>query len=140
MANKIIQWNIRGIKADLDELILLISNQLPDVVCLQETFLKENDTLNIKNYSLYNYINKQTEKNSRGTTIIINNKIAHKEIKLQTNMQAIAVSVTLHKKITICSLYIPPNDTIKVEELKHLIKQLSNPFILMGHFNSHNEI
>lgn len=55
-------------------------------------------------------------------------------------MQAIAVSVTLHKKITICSLYIPPNDTIKVEGLKHLIKQLSNPFILMGDFNSHNEI
>ena len=36
--NKIIQWNIRGTKANLDELTLIIKNLYPCVICCQETF------------------------------------------------------------------------------------------------------
>ena len=55
-------------------------------------------------------------------------------------MQAVAISATLHKTITVCSVYIPPNEEPKDLELNNLIEQLPRPFIIMGDFNSHNEI
>ena len=42
----------------------------------------------------------------RGTeenTIIINNRCPSRQIELKTNLQAIAVNVTLHRTINICS-------------------------------------
>ena len=47
----ILQWNIRGLQANREELDLLFSNIDPTVICLQETFLKENKTINFKHYS-----------------------------------------------------------------------------------------
>ena len=47
----ILQWNIRGLQANIEELDLLFSNSDPTVICLQETFLKENKTINFKHYS-----------------------------------------------------------------------------------------
>ena len=140
--NKIIQWNIRGTKANLDKFTLIIKNLHPSVICLQETFLKENDKLNIRQHTIYNQINKHTRRASGGTPIIVNNTLLQSQINFNTNLQAIAVSVTLHKTISICSLYIPPhpNSNIIKLELEDLIQQLSKPFILMGDFNSHNQI
>ena len=140
MTNKILQWNIRGIKANLNELILLIAGICPAIICLQETFLKENNTTNIKHYTFYNYINKDTDRASGGTSILVKNEIPQRPITINTNLQAIAVSVTLHRTITLCSIYIPPKDTIHETELTQLIKQLPKPFILLGDFNSNNVI
>ena len=55
-------------------------------------------------------------------------------------MQAVAISATLHKTIAVCSVYIPPNEEPKELELNNLIEQLSRSFVIMGDFNSHNEI
>ena len=43
MTNKIILWNIKGAKVNLSELLLFISTDCLDVICFQETFLKENE-------------------------------------------------------------------------------------------------
>ena len=55
-------------------------------------------------------------------------------------MQAVAISATLHKTITVCSVYIPPNEEPKELELNKLIEQLPRPFVIMRDFSSHNEI
>ena len=117
MANKILQWNIRGMKPNLNELLLLIMGFCPAVVCLQETFLKETDKIDINNYTSYNYINTNTDRASGGTSILINNKIPQQEIELNTNLQAIAVSATLHRNINICSIYLPPDKPIDINEM-----------------------
>jgi len=49
----ILHWNIRGLQANREELDLLFSNLDPTVICIQETFLKENKTINFKHYSSY---------------------------------------------------------------------------------------
>jgi len=49
-----IQWNIRGLQANKEELNILLSNFKPILVSLQETFLKPGKTATFKNYSLYN--------------------------------------------------------------------------------------
>ena len=131
--NKIIQWNIRGARVNYCELLLLITKYCPAIIYRQETHLKNNTSISMKNYYAYNYIKQYTN-------IIINNNIPHSEITLNANMHAVAISVTLHKTITVCSVYIPPNEEPKELELNYLIEQLPRPFVIMGDFNSHNEI
>ena len=94
----------------------------------------------MKNYYLYTYIKQHTDRPCGGSSIIINNNIPHSEITLNTNMQAFAISATLHKTITVCSLYIPPNEEPKELELNKLLELPPRPFFIMGDFNSHNEI
>jgi len=50
---KLLQWNIRGLQANREELELLISQTHPSVICLQETFLKKNKFTNFKRFSSY---------------------------------------------------------------------------------------
>ena len=47
------------------EEVQLLSSHNPKLVCLQETFLKDTNQLNIKNYQHYNYINKDGNRASR---------------------------------------------------------------------------
>ena len=51
--NTILQWNCRSIKANFEELNLLINEKKPVAVCLQETFLKDSDKFSLKYHSSY---------------------------------------------------------------------------------------
>ena len=44
MPNKILQWNCRGIRANYEELLLLLNKSNPKIVCLQKTFLHKTKT------------------------------------------------------------------------------------------------
>jgi len=46
------QWNMRGLQANREELSLLLSQYHPTAVCIQETLLR-NKTASFKNYSYY---------------------------------------------------------------------------------------
>ena len=81
---------------------------LPACLCLHETLLKETDKLTIKNYTKYNN-NAETVRASDGSSVVIRNNIFHCQIYLKTNLQAVAVLLSLHKTITLCSIYISPN-------------------------------
>jgi ribonuclease HI len=138
--NSIIQWNCRGLKANFDEVSLLLSQHNPIAFCLQETFLKENDDISFKHYNIYNKIFTGGEKASGGVSVIINNRVPHRALTLETNLQAVAVSVTLHKTITVCSLYLPPNTIINKTDLDNLVEQLPSPFVILGDFNGHSPV
>ena len=45
MTNHILQWNCRSVKANFEELNLLINEKKPVAFCLQETFLKDSESL-----------------------------------------------------------------------------------------------
>ena len=100
--------------------------------------LKTNDDITIKNHQSYNFINNTGHRASGGVSILIRNDIPQSKIHLNTQLQAIAVKVTLHRTINICSLYIPPHDAINESEINNILQQLPTPFILLGDFNSHN--
>jgi hypothetical protein len=61
-------------------------------------------------------------------------------VNLNTDLQALAVRITLDKTTTLCSVYIPPNSSLSLTQLKHLADQLPTPFIIMGDFNGHNPL
>ena len=134
----IVQWNCRSLKTNFDELSLLINEHRPVAVCLQETFLKQEDNITIKYHSVYNKIFAEGEKARGGVSVIVNNNIPHKLISLNTNLQAVAVRISLHSTVTLCSLYLPPSRPIDENQLNNLISQLPAPYILAGDFNGHN--
>ena len=72
-------------------------------------------------------------------TTLLSNTVSQRQIILNTNLQAHAVNVTLHRNFTICNLYLPPNKHVSYQELHDLISQLP-PFLLLGDFNAHNPL
>ena len=141
MEDSFIQWNCRGFRNKFDEMQLLINNHNPIAICLQETLLKDNESLSIKNYTTYNYTPPIANgKVSGGVCILVRNDIPHSEVQIQTPLQATAVQITTKKKITLCSIYLPPNTDIIEQDLDNLITQLPTPYMLLGDFNAHNKL
>ena len=89
---------------------------------------------------MYDYITDANQKASGGTSILVKSDTPHRPIDINSNLQAIAVNVTLSKPITICSIYLPPHDIFSKQDLENLINQLPRPFILLGDFNSHSKL
>ena len=137
--NKIIQWNCRGLKANFNEILLLLQED-PVAVCLQESFLKSEDNITFRGYELINSFGPTEPRVSGGVSIIVNEHVPHSVVPLNTNLQAVAVRVTLHKTITICSLYLPPSQNVDPEDIYDLFQQLPTPFLLTGDLNAHNTL
>jgi hypothetical protein len=108
--------------------------------CLKETHLKHSDKVTLKHYSLYNCYDPNDDRAKGGSSICVRNNTLHNEIKLATNLQATTVRVSLHKTITLCSIYITPQYKLELQELNNLINQLPSPYIIMGDFNGHNPL
>ena len=85
----------------------------------------------LKTFSMFNYICPDGQRASGGTSILVKSNIPHSPFDLNTNLQAVAVNVTLSKKVTICSIYIPPNDRLSKNSLVDLIDQLPQPFLCL---------
>ena len=94
----------------------------------------------MKNYEHYDYIHDTELRALGGVSLLIRKYVHQSKIDINTCLRAIAVLATLHKTVSICSLYISPHDSINEKELNNLIKQLPKPFILIEDFNSHNII
>jgi len=139
MSKGLLQWNCRGIRPNYEELKLLIKENNPTCICLQETMLKPNDNLHLNRYSLERK-DQTGDRAHGGVAIFINNSTPYTSVNLQTNLQAVAVQLKLHKLITVCSIYLPPKDPLDAVELEQLLSQLPKPFILLGDFNCHNTL
>ena len=140
MADHIIQWNCRGFKANFNELKLLAEEFSPTAFCLQETHLKPSDNIHFKGYLSYNSFSMDGDRACGGSSILVKQDILHSPINLNTRFQAVAIRLTLHKTITLCSVYLPPTYNFNRQDLEDLISQLPKPFLLVGDFNSHNPL
>ena len=56
---------------------------------------------------------------------MVKSSVPHSQFDLLTNLQAAVVTVTLSKKVTICSIYLPPNDILSKNSLVGLIYQIT---------------
>jgi len=138
MAN-ILQWNIRGLQANKEEPDMLSSYIHPTIISLQETFLKENKIVTFKGYSSYHsYASEINVVVHGGSDILVNSSTPHRQLNLQTCLQAIAIRVTLCKTITVCSIYLPPHMAFNSNDFNDLLSQLPPPVLITGDFNSHS--
>ena len=121
--NNIIQWNCRGLKVNFIEITLLVEAFLPIAFCLQETHLKKRDNINLKIYSVYStymYVD-EDERAVGGSTIVVQDNILHSYVNLNTDLQAVAVRITIGKTITLCSVYIPPHSSLSFNSTQKFI-------------------
>jgi len=139
--SNIIQWNCRGLRANFDELKLIMEEHQPIAICLQETMLPENYSLNCRRYEITSVTPPHANnKPCGGVAIMVNSNLPHRIISLNTQLQAVAVRITTPKSLTICSVYLPPSSHWDHKDLLELSEQLPVPSVIMGDFNAHNTL
>ena len=87
----IIQWNVRGLRANFEESRLLCNQFNPQVVVVQECQLRKDKIIDFTGFS---GITKSSSGDNAtgGITLYINKFVPFSEIKLDTDLQAVAVS------------------------------------------------
>ena len=71
---------------------------------------------------------------SGGASVFVKSSFPQRKIDLQTELQATAVSVTLDKELTICSVYIPLSFSLNSQDLDSLLQQLPSPYIIWSQY------
>src|SRR5277367_3901268 len=143
MDNKsFLQWNCRGIREKKNELSDLVFRYQPNIICLQETKLRDTVDFRLSNYIVHRKDNSDDDDVTAhgGVAILVKNSLSCSLCRLNTDLQAIAVKVFIGRLIYICCIYLPPNVRLEIKDLDNLIHQLPRPFIIMGDFNAHNPI
>ena len=69
---------------------------------------------------------------SGGASIFVKSSFPRRKIDLKTELQATAISVTLDREMTICSVYIPPSFSLNSQLLDNLLQQLPSRYIILG--------
>ena len=135
----IIRWNVRGLRANFEELRLLCNQYNPQVVALQECQLQKDKIINLTGFS---GITKSSpgDNATGGVTLYINKSVLFSEIKLDTDLQAVAVRVSAKKTLTVCNVHHPPSLDVNFSDLEQLIEQLPASFVLVGDFNAHSPL
>ena len=134
------QWNCRSIKKKIGELNKLIQINKIDIVLLQETFLSNNQTLNIKNFNII-----RADRNSQGggVAIAIKNIWCFKRLNINSTIDEIEVigckiKINNNKSLDVVSLYINHNININMTHLTNIFEKVETPFIIGGDFNAHS--
>lgn len=129
-------------KPKIDYLREIIREKDPIGLVLQELKLPYDSNFDIKGYKSFLKTQKvqEGENAQGGVGIWIKNKIPAHRVELKTSLQAVAVSVMMHRRVTVCSIYLPPNKIITRQEIEGLIKELPKPFLLLGDANAHNKL
>ena len=135
----ILQWNIRGLRANFEELRLLCNQYKHQIIAVQECQLRKDKIINLTGFS---GLTKSSpgDNATGGVTLYINNSVLFSEIKLDIDLQAVAVRVSANKTLTVCNIYIPSSLDVSFSDLEHLIQQLPAPFVLVGDLNAHSPL
>ena len=132
----VLQWNCQGMQAKYEALKVLIEENFPICIALQETMLGQKH-LCPREYEFYHSEYDEQRDIHGGCAMLIRRDIPHTQVPLQTDLQVVAVQIFLKKKYTVCSLYLPPTRTDHglTEKLEDLLNQLPKPFLVLGDFN-----
>lgn len=134
----LLQWNLNGYYTHLEKLQILLAKHIPKIVCLQETHFKGNHCHSLRNYTPFFKNRLNREYASGGVATYVSSDTPAQKINLNTTMEAVAVRIQLPTSLTICNIYIPPDNTVDLEEIRHIYTQMTPPMIFVGDFNCHN--
>ena len=123
-----------------DEVRDIITEHQPIRFALKETHLRKNEQVTIRSYSTFRNDFHSSERATGGVALLISNDFPQNPIPLNTNIQVIAIQIHIHQLITVCSIYLPPNDILQQSDLNNFVMQLSSPFLLLGDFNAHSPL
>ncbi|GFY17258.1 putative RNA-directed DNA polymerase from transposon X-element [Trichonephila clavipes] len=75
-----------------------------------------------------------------GVCLFTSNLYPSNIVTLHTSLQDVAVRIHIRSLVTVCCVYLPPNDVVPQVDLNQLVSQLPAPFILLGDFNGHSPL
>ena len=127
----LVQWNIKGLRSNYEELKLLLNRTYTPIVALQDCKLGE-EQLSLRGYTLLKGNCPAGE-----AALLINQRVVHTELTLNSPLHAVAATITLDKTFTICSIYLTPGETITKLNLENLLDQLPRP---LGDSNAHSPV
>ena len=104
----ILQWNCKGLHTCAEELKVLLRDNNPGVICLQETKLGPEMFNPGLNYKIFSSAPPAGDCVHGGAAIIVHKSLQYSPLPVVTDLQAAAVTVVLDKQITICSVYFHP--------------------------------
>jgi exonuclease III len=115
----VIQWNIRGLRANYNELLILMQSFQPVAFCLQELKISNLYQFPNRQYSLVSKLPDMDNSNkpSGGSGNLIRKDIPRSKIKLDSSLQAVACRISLPEPISVCSVYLPPSSTWNCNDL-----------------------
>lgn len=139
---KILQWNTRSLGTSINELQQILNDNSinPDIICLQETWFKNNQYKTIAGYKTPYCQSRQTS--AGGVAIYVREGIASEVLKFQTGQLEVVGARIIGKnnKIDILNCYLPPQSPASSLDINKLLKihKLSKNIILLGDLNAHN--
>ena len=137
----LLQWNLRGFRANHSDLHTLVAAKTPAVIALQETKLRPEHSCNLYHYKSYRYDSASGTVAHGGTAVLVHPSVPSCPYQLQTELQAPAVTVDFQRlTIVIVSLYLPPGGNLPSDQLQELVQQLPSNFLILGDLNTHNTV
>lgn len=104
----IIQWNIRSIHSNHEQVRVLFRDANATVLCLQETKLGQHSFNPGVNFKFYRSPPLNEVHAQGGTAFVVRKSLNHKEIPIDSVLQACVVQVFANRWITLCSVYLEP--------------------------------
>lgn len=142
MALSILQWNADGLRGHKDQLknFLINSPIDPDIICIEETLMKENTQApKIKNY---NVIRKHCLTFNKGGLAIyikigLNFNVIDIEDIPNAEIQGVEIKTQLGY-LKIYNIYLSPSHTYSKSDIQKLF--INKRTLLVGDFNAHNKM
>src|SRR6218665_1630340 len=140
MALTVLQWNCRGFQPRKHELerYLRETPAPPDVVCVEETFLKANKNPKVDGYSVYRQ--DSARGCGGGLAILLKTGINHTLLRLEevegVERQGIELC-TAAGKLTIINVYISPTNIVSKAQVDCLFPTRHS--LIVGDFNAHSK-
>jgi len=135
MALKIISWNAHSLQAHPRELKHYLSKtrKLPDIICVQETWLKADSKFEIPGYSREMKCRKDTR--GGGVATFILNEIKYLVDGMPSDVEGLAIKIqTNGTELTIVNLYLPPNADVSAATISEILGKTN--VIICGDLNA----
>jgi len=138
----ICHWNCRGYRANFAELKQMINDISPSCICLQETMCQ---STHLYPPSQYTSVGTPPDvavagRPGEGLAILLRTDVPCHTVNINTTLKAMSIRIKLKKLITVCNLYIAPNEAVSRQDLETLINQLPAPFVIVGDLNARNPL
>lgn len=127
----IINWNVCGFKARLEEIKLLIKKHDPIILCIQEIMTDKAPKIRG-----YHTVLSQTGNNA----ILIKEGYVYEVIDFDSDLDIVGVKLKLIKFITVASIYISPHQNFCQNDLENILSKLDGNFILSGDVNAQSTL
>ena len=139
----ILQWNCQSIRARVNELNIFIGKmeKVPDIIALQETWLKEGNNFSISGYNIVRLDRGRHQ--GGGVATLLREGISYTSQTIEQNeYESLLVTISSEKgsNITIINAYVPPNANHQT-----LLTTLEKSFsytnsIVLGDFNAYSVV